>query len=287
MDSSPTLQDFVLNLIYDPVARSAFELDPEGVLQDAGLEDVTAADVQEVIPLVVDYAPLADVAAVTAPLGASELTTGIADVDVTGAVTHLQAISAQLSTGGHPATELTVAGAGTVVVASDGLLTDAAAVSVGVEHAVSVHTPTVPVVDDALSEVHDPGLDLDAGVSTSTGVVATAVTDSNELVASTGVDAGAALDTTVHTVTGVTSIVDLPGSVDLDGGHLDGAVSSVVGTVTGSDPLGGVSADPVHSVVGVADEATSTVTGLVDGLGHHTAPDAGQETHGAVTDLLF
>jgi hypothetical protein len=32
MDSSPTLQDFVLNLIYDPAARSAFELDPESAL---------------------------------------------------------------------------------------------------------------------------------------------------------------------------------------------------------------------------------------------------------------
>ena len=29
MDSSPTLQDFVLNLIYDPTARSAFQLDGE------------------------------------------------------------------------------------------------------------------------------------------------------------------------------------------------------------------------------------------------------------------
>jgi hypothetical protein len=39
MDSSPTLQDFVLNLIYDPGARSAFELDPHGTLEAAGLGD--------------------------------------------------------------------------------------------------------------------------------------------------------------------------------------------------------------------------------------------------------
>ncbi|MGA5302560.1 IniB N-terminal domain-containing protein [Nucisporomicrobium flavum] len=289
MDSSPTLQDFVLNLIYDPVARSAFEHDPEGVLQDAGLEDVTAADVQEVIPLVVDFAPLADVAAVTAPLGVSEVTSGVADVDVTGAVTHLQLITAQLSAA-HPATatELSVAGAGTVVVAGDGLLPQVAAVNVvGVEQVVTVPTPSVPAVDDALSVVHDPGLGLDAGVSASTGVAATVVTDSDHLIASTGVDAGATLDTTVHSVTGVTSAIDVAHVTDLDVAHLDPAVSSVVGSVTGSDPLGGVSHDAVHSVTGIADGATHTVGGLVDGLGHHTAPDAGHDAHGAVTDLLF
>ena len=35
MEFSPTLQDFVLNLIYDPGARSAFELDPHGTLEAA------------------------------------------------------------------------------------------------------------------------------------------------------------------------------------------------------------------------------------------------------------
>ena len=103
MDSSPTLQDFVLNLIYDPIARSAFQLDPEGVLQDAGLDDVTAADVQEVIPFVVDHVPLADVPAVTGSLGTTDVASGVADVDVAAAVTHLQAITTQLTVGAHAA----------------------------------------------------------------------------------------------------------------------------------------------------------------------------------------
>src|SRR3954471_21564706 len=76
MEFSPTLQDFVLNLIYDPGARSAFELDPHGTLEAAGLGDVTAADVQDVLPLVLDYATPA---AGQAPAGLSpmdDVTTG-------------------------------------------------------------------------------------------------------------------------------------------------------------------------------------------------------------------
>src|SRR3954453_8096059 len=94
MESSPTLQDFVLNLIYDPAARSAFELDPEVTLQHAGLGDITAADVQQVIPLVVDSAPVSGLAGAT---GVDDLTTGVANLDVAGAVSQLQAITSQLA----------------------------------------------------------------------------------------------------------------------------------------------------------------------------------------------
>ncbi|OZM74075.1 hypothetical protein CFN78_07330 [Amycolatopsis antarctica] len=50
-----TLQDFVHNLMNDAGARSAFNTDPEGALGAAGLGDVSALDVQEVMPLVLDY----------------------------------------------------------------------------------------------------------------------------------------------------------------------------------------------------------------------------------------
>ncbi|MGA6165777.1 IniB N-terminal domain-containing protein [Amycolatopsis magusensis] len=53
-----TLHDFVLNLLTDDAARSAFAADPTAVLSDAGLGDVTAQDVQEVLPLVADQAGL-------------------------------------------------------------------------------------------------------------------------------------------------------------------------------------------------------------------------------------
>jgi hypothetical protein len=52
-----TLHDFVLSLLTDDAARSVFGADPSAALAGAGLSDVTPQDVQEVIPLVMDYAP--------------------------------------------------------------------------------------------------------------------------------------------------------------------------------------------------------------------------------------
>ncbi|HEX4725272.1 MAG TPA: IniB N-terminal domain-containing protein [Pseudonocardiaceae bacterium] len=52
-----TLHDFVLNLLSDSQALASFEQDPAAVLDHAGLSDISAADVQEVIPLVVDFVP--------------------------------------------------------------------------------------------------------------------------------------------------------------------------------------------------------------------------------------
>lgn len=52
-----TLHDFVLNLLSDSQALAAFGQDPAAVLDHAGLSGISAADVQEVIPLVMDYVP--------------------------------------------------------------------------------------------------------------------------------------------------------------------------------------------------------------------------------------
>src|ERR1700712_1598471 len=50
-----TLHDFVLDLLSNDTARSAFGADPSAALAGAGLHDVTPQDVQEVITLVMDY----------------------------------------------------------------------------------------------------------------------------------------------------------------------------------------------------------------------------------------
>ncbi|MBK1784997.1 IniB N-terminal domain-containing protein [Prauserella cavernicola] len=50
-----TLHDFVLGLLNDPASRLAFTEDPTDALECAGLGDITAQDVQEVVPLVMDY----------------------------------------------------------------------------------------------------------------------------------------------------------------------------------------------------------------------------------------
>jgi hypothetical protein len=47
----------VLNLLQDPTAMQAFDLDPAGCLKNAGLTDITPADVHDVIPLVTDLVP--------------------------------------------------------------------------------------------------------------------------------------------------------------------------------------------------------------------------------------
>ncbi|ANZ41426.1 hypothetical protein BBK82_41175 [Lentzea guizhouensis] len=60
VDLPQTLHDFTLNLLSDPDARSAFQLDPQGSLDAAGLGDVHPADIQELLPLVLDFAPVTD-----------------------------------------------------------------------------------------------------------------------------------------------------------------------------------------------------------------------------------
>ena len=55
--STENLQDFVMNLINDEAAKAAYAADPLAALKDAGLADLTPADVQEVLPLVADSLP--------------------------------------------------------------------------------------------------------------------------------------------------------------------------------------------------------------------------------------
>lgn len=52
-----TLHEFALNLLSDPQALTEFNTDPQGVLNSAGLADVSPADVHEILPLVMDTAP--------------------------------------------------------------------------------------------------------------------------------------------------------------------------------------------------------------------------------------
>ncbi|NIH86048.1 IniB N-terminal domain-containing protein [Amycolatopsis granulosa] len=81
------LHEFVLNLLNDEAARSAFAADPSNALAAAGLSDVTPQDIQEVAPLVADYAPapLADA------LSALPLDAGTTDLQ--GAIAQLQAVA--------------------------------------------------------------------------------------------------------------------------------------------------------------------------------------------------
>jgi hypothetical protein len=71
-----TLHDFTLGLLTDLDAREAFQQDPLGCLEAAGLSDITAGDVHDILPLVLDAASVANVDAVSSVLG-GELPAGL------------------------------------------------------------------------------------------------------------------------------------------------------------------------------------------------------------------
>jgi hypothetical protein len=93
-----TLHDFVLNLLSDSQALAAFEQDPAAVLDHAGLSDISAVDIREVMPLVIDYVP-AHAEALDAVLGRLPLDS--VDTGQLGAIQQLQFVTHAL--GGLPA----------------------------------------------------------------------------------------------------------------------------------------------------------------------------------------
>ena len=95
-----TLHDFTLNLLADPTARLAFQQDPEGVLSDAGLVDITAGDVYDILPLVLDSASIVKVDAIDKVLAEAG--------DIT-AVDHLKLITDNLN-GVAPVTDIVATG---------------------------------------------------------------------------------------------------------------------------------------------------------------------------------
>ncbi|MEV4282688.1 IniB N-terminal domain-containing protein [Actinoplanes xinjiangensis] len=253
--TSPTLQDFVLNLIYDPAARSAFELDPEATLRHAGLDDITATDVQQVLPLVIDSAP---VAGLTGPDGLDDLTTGVASLDVAGAVAQLQAIAAQVTH--DPLAEINATSSVNVTVLgldADGL----AQVSV-LPDTLNLGVGTSATVG-GLSAEHDPALDVDSAVATSSTFVVDPVPYDSGLTADldaglTG-DLGGDLGGVLDTVSNVPALPETVGSGLLDVPGVHEATSSI-GSLIQPDLSGVTSLDAV-------DGLTGTVTGTVSGVG--------------------
>ncbi|MDP9799620.1 hypothetical protein J2S43_008132 [Catenuloplanes nepalensis] len=245
-----TLHDFVLNLITDPQARSVFELDPETALHAAGLGDITPADVQDVVPLVVDYAAVPGLAGLALPTAAVEAEAG-ATVSAT-AVAQLQSVTAHLSAGTHASGDL-----GNTAAAA-GLAIDHSGVSVGVG---ALSGLGLDVGAETLVEV-PLGPDGDLSATLDADVAGTAISPVNE-VAGTVYDVadGAGLG---PTVTGVGSTV----------GDLDGTVAGLDGTVFGTlglglDTVGGT----LHGVTGTVGGVTTGVTGITDGLTAGTGLD--------------
>ncbi|GAA0726522.1 IniB N-terminal domain-containing protein [Dactylosporangium roseum] len=275
--ASPTLHDFVLNLLTDPAARSAFELDPEGVLVDAGLGDITEADVQDVIPLVMDYAPIGGL---TEIVGTDDATLGF-DGDVTGAVRQLQGITQFAVVGSRQAhghgSDMTV-NATAVAGASVGL---------GGLSLAPAGLPVPGAVPGALdlSLLGDPAGTLDA-VDPVVGGTTGTVVDTVDPV----------LDTTDPVVHSVDPIL---GTVDPVLGGVYGTVDVTLSTATDLEPvdslgLGGVA--DTGTVTDTVDATVSNVTGSVvsghgDGLtggllGGSGAPAEHDQDHGGLLGHL-
>jgi hypothetical protein len=231
MDSPLTLHDFVLNLLSDSAARSAFEIDPEGALHDAGLNDITAADVQEVIPLVVDYAPIGDLAGLE-DLG--DLTPAGLDTDPAAAIHQLQAVTDQLAVGGA-GVDVNIAAGGAITVHSAGLAPDPLALSdiglglgTGLTGDLSVTTDPAGTLDLDGTVGADGVVQVTTPVDTSATLGAGGVVDATGLVGTSGTGV---LDTAVDGVLGTVDITAntvteglLPHQVDLTDplGQLDG-----------------------------------------------------------------
>ncbi|MFI7650664.1 IniB N-terminal domain-containing protein [Micromonospora sp. NPDC049460] len=278
-----TLHDFVLNLLTDADAKAAFDLDPEGALQAAGLTDITPADVQDVVPLVVDYAPtqgLAPVAPVTGQLGADPLV-----ADVTGAVSQLQTATPELSIGGHSGLDVKagVLGAITVDPAAVGVTaTVLPGIGLGVGHS---------GLDTNLVGVHDLAHTLDADVVGAVDTTADPVV--GDLAGTVG-NPGSVLDATDHGLLGTPDGL-LGGALSGTEGHVGG----IVGSLGGDDPLGGLGLgdggtglvppvdvpSTVGGVTGQVDGALGGVTGAVGGVtGDVTGGVSGKaEVHGEVS----
>lgn len=58
MNPAQSLYEFTLNLLNDPSARGSFGEDPQQTLNDAGLGDISGADLHDILPLVLDFAPV-------------------------------------------------------------------------------------------------------------------------------------------------------------------------------------------------------------------------------------
>jgi hypothetical protein len=292
MDSSPTLQDFVLNLIYDPSARSAFELDPESALHAAGLGDITAADVQQVIPLVVDSAPVTGLQGLA---GVDDLTTGVANLDVAGAVSQLQSITSQVAITpagvvGEINNTLGSVNATVVSATGDNILSGSvlSGNTLGVAGLGGL-TSSIPVGLGGVSAGNDPALHLDHGMvsgvdHTVTDTVGNVAPGVDHIVP--GIDAGPAgiLDGGLDTVTNLPASLPIDHAPSLDVPGV-GAATSSIGSVVKPDLGHVLSHDPVNdlhnTVSSVAGTGHDITSGLLGGVTHPdttTEATAGQDT---------
>jgi hypothetical protein len=267
MESPQTLHDFVLNLLSNADARAAFQLDPQGALHDAGLPDVDAADVRDVIPLVVDYAPSRAVPTLDATL--SQLSTSAAGGGTAGAIQQLQLVTQQLP----PVSELStmagsVAGSLTGSLAAGGGLTGTIGLSGGLSPVTDVaHTLDAGAVADATNTVSGMVPDTIANTITN-GVpgVSGVVPGTPDLGHPLGT-LGGVVDGTTHGLTGdLSTVLGGGGLLDLSGSA--GGPAGAVGASADASAHAGATThpdSPLHDgVLGGLLDSTTSLLGAPD-----------------------
>ncbi|MET9628139.1 IniB N-terminal domain-containing protein [Lentzea sp. NPDC006480] len=271
MIESSTLHDFVLNLLSDPALKTAFANDAQGTLEQAGLADITAVDVQEVIPLVLDLVPAVDGLPAVDGIDLILPTDDLLAEGPLGAISQLQAVASQLTSSGVNLSDLN-ASTGTVLAADESSLHLWAAntalgeftnAGLGLGGDFSVVGDVTSVLDQTASPVTGSALDV---ADTATGTV--------DGTLGTVTHAVPGVDGVLGNLTGVTGlghdalgvlgggdanlgVLNVSGLDDLSGGKLVAHSTDTVSTVE-------------HTASGVVDTATGltgSATGLVDHAG--------------------
>jgi hypothetical protein len=292
--SSNTLHEFVLGLLSDPTALADFQNDAEGALGAAGLGDISALDVQEVLPLVLDYVPAGSLPA----LDGSVLEDLPLDVDVDGPAAAISQLHAVTQLVGVPSTtDVNLAATGAIAADETGLEAFTGLSAWGLADAAGAADIKLPgdfsavndvagsldgTLDTAHGQVHDladPALGALHGATATAGGV-TGMIPGAEGLTSPVFGATDTLHGVVDGVTGgLTDGLDVGNTLGVGGlGDLDHGAFTAAAPV-GSDTLGAVGGDLVsHSPVsGVVSNVTDTV---------HDAHLPGGDLLG-VTDLLF
>jgi len=262
IESTSTLHDFVLNLLSDPALKAAFAHDAQGTLEQAGLADITAVDVQEVIPLVLDLVPAADGLPTVEGLDLALPTDSLLAQGPLGAISQLQAVTSQLTSSGVNLSDLHTSSAGVLAVDNNGLNLMAAnktlgaltSSSVGLGGDFSAVNDVTSVLDHTASPVTGAALDVaDTATSTVDGTLATAghaVPGADGLLGHLGGVTGLAHDS-----------LGVLGGSDAGLGSLN--VSGLNHITDGH--VGVQSLDTVNQVTHTATGAVDTVTGLTHG----------------------
>ncbi|SEF36279.1 hypothetical protein SAMN05421837_11027 [Amycolatopsis pretoriensis] len=312
MDSVQTLHDFALNLLNDPTALAAFGTDPQGVLAAAGLGDVSAADVHEVIPLVLDFVPVDSLPAVGGLPGLGDvLPVGTDAPGIQGAIDQLTALTAGLGLPAAPelpglgdlgelpavgdlglpavpgVNDITNAGNVTALAGNVTSVIIGGDLASGLDSAALTNLTAAPAyLTDAnqiapLTTLAEQPVVGAVGTAHTIGteVLGAASGPVNEVVSHTGDLTGSVNNLTGH-VGDFTGIIN--GAADLDVKHVTGEITHNVGDVTGVvTNATGINVD--HNVAGaVGDIASGNHAGAAV---HDVVSDVADVSHNALGNL--